>query len=115
MNINDLKRKSLRKFSPYQPGEQPSTKDWVKLNTNENPYPPIPEIMEEIKNAINEKLRKYPDPTAFEVRKAILSQLLRDKDTLTNRNTVFIGNGSDDVLDVIFKLFIDPGDEVVYF
>lgn len=115
MNIDELVRKQLKKFSAYEPGEQPQGEGWIKLNTNENPYPPIPEILEEIKEAINEKLRLYPDPTAFEVRKDILNLLLRDKDTLTNRNTVFIGNGTDDVLDVIFKTFIDPGDEVVYF
>ncbi|TFG18240.1 MAG: histidinol-phosphate transaminase, partial [Promethearchaeota archaeon] len=72
MNIDELVRKQLKKFSAYEPGEQPQGEGWIKLNTNENPYPPIPEILEEIKEAINEKLRLYPDPTAFEVRKDIL-------------------------------------------
>ncbi|MHA1439775.1 MAG: histidinol-phosphate transaminase, partial [Promethearchaeota archaeon] len=115
MDLNELLRSTLKKYTAYEPGEQPSEEGWTKLNTNENPYPPIPEILEEIKTAINEKLRLYPDPTAFDVRKDILNLLLRDKDTLTNRNTVFIGNGSDEILDVIFKTFIDPGDEVVFF
>lgn len=115
MNLNQLIRENLKKFSGYEPGEQPSTEGWVKLNTNENPFPPLPEIMEEIKGAIDDRLRKYPDPTALEVRKAILNQLLRDTNTLTNRNTVFVGNGCDEILDTIFKLFIDPGDQVVYF
>lgn len=115
MNINELFRENLKKFSAYEPGEQPTTEGWIKLNTNENPFPPLPEIIEELKNAMNDNLRKYPDPTAFEVRKAILSQLLQDKDTLTNRNSIFIGNGSDEILENIFKVFIEPGDEVVFF
>jgi len=115
MELNELLRESLRKYSAYEPGEQPTEDGWLKLNTNENPFPPIPEILKDIKSAINEKLRLYPDPTSFELRKEILNVLLRDKDTLTNRNSIFIGNGSDEVLDVIFKIFIDPGDEVVIF
>ena len=115
MDLNKLLRKNLKKYSAYEPGDQPKEEGWIKLNTNENPYPPIPEILEDIKKAINEKIRKYPDPTAFEVRKAILNELLQDKDTLTNRNSIFIGNGSDDILDVIFKVFIDPEDEVILF
>jgi len=115
MELNNLIRKHLKKFSAYVPGEQPTEEGWIKLNTNENPYPLLPEIIEDIKNALNDKLKKYPDPTAFEVRKMILNVLLRDEDTLTNRNSIFIGNGSDDVLDVIYKVFIDPGDEIVTF
>lgn len=115
MDLNDILREVLKNFSPYEPGEQPIGDDWIKLNTNENAYPPIPEVIEEIKNSINDKLRLYPDPLALEVRKAVLNQLLRDEDTLTNRNNVFIGNGADEILDVIFKVFVDPGDEVVFF
>ncbi|MFX0139021.1 MAG: histidinol-phosphate transaminase [Candidatus Hodarchaeota archaeon] len=115
MELNKLLRESLRKYSAYEPGEQPTEDGWVKLNTNENPFPPLPEIINDIKKAVNEKIRLYPDPTSFELRKEILNVLLRDKDTLTNRNSIFIGNGSDEILDVIFKVFIDPGDEVVIF
>ncbi|KKN19734.1 hypothetical protein LCGC14_0942760 [marine sediment metagenome] len=115
MDLNEILRENLRTYSAYEPGEQPSEEGWLKLNTNENPYPPIPEILNDIKNAVNEKIRLYPDPTSFELRKEILNVLLRDKDTLTNRNSVFIGNGSDEIFDVIFKTFIDPGDEVVIF
>lgn len=115
MDINNLIRTHLKKCAAYEPGEQPTEEGWVKLNTNENPFPPLPEVIEDIKNALNDKLKKYPDPTAFEVRKMVLSVLLRDDDTLTNRNSIFIGNGSDDVLDVICKVFINPGDEVITF
>ncbi len=115
MELNKLKRENLRKYSAYEPVEQPMEDGWVKLNTNENPFPPISEVLNDIKEAVNEKLRLYPDPTSFELRKEILNVLLRDKDTLTNRNSIFIGNGSDEILDVIFKVFIDPGDEIVIF
>jgi histidinol-phosphate aminotransferase len=115
LELNELLRENLKKYTAYEPGEQPTEDGWLKLNTNENPFPPIPEILNDIKNAINDKLRLYPDPTSFELRKEILNVLLRDNDTLTNRNSIFIGNGSDEILDVIFKIFIDPGDEVVLF
>jgi len=117
MEIEDLYRESLKKYSPYEPEERLDEEGWLKLNTNENPYPPIPEIVEELKVAIGngEILRKYPDSLALEVRKAILNQLLRDKQTLTNRNSIFIGNGSDEIFDIIFKVFVNPGDEIVVF
>ncbi|MFX1593246.1 MAG: histidinol-phosphate transaminase [Promethearchaeota archaeon] len=115
MELNKLIRENLRKYSAYEPVEQPMEDGWVKLNTNENPFPPIPDVLNDIKKAINENLRLYPDPTSFELRKEILNVLLRDKDTLTNRNSIFIGNGSDEILDVIFKVFIDPGDDIVIF
>jgi histidinol-phosphate aminotransferase len=116
MDLSKILRETLKKYSAYEPGEQvPIGDGWVKLNTNENPYPPIPEILEDIKNAVNERMNRYPDPVALEVRKALLNQLLKDKDTLTNINSVFVGNGCDEILDIVFKVFIDPGEEVVYF
>jgi histidinol-phosphate aminotransferase len=115
MELNKLIRENLRKHLAFEPVEQPLEDGWVRLNTNENPFPPISEILIDIKKAVDEKIRLYPDPTSFELRKEILNVLLRDKDTLTNRNSIFIGSGSDEILDVIFKVFIDPGDEVVMF
>ncbi len=115
MELNKLIRENLRKYSAYEPGEHPTEDDWVILNTNENPYPPIQDILVDIKSAVNENIRLYPDPTSFELRKEILNVLLRDKDTLTNRNSIFIGSGSDEILDILFKVFIDPGDDVIIF
>ncbi|MFX0072165.1 MAG: histidinol-phosphate transaminase [Candidatus Hermodarchaeota archaeon] len=115
MDLNNLLREAIKRYSAYEPGEQPTGDGWIKLNTNENPYLPVPEIIEDIKNAINKRINRYPDPLALEVRKALLNQFLKDKDTLTNRNTVFVGNGCDEILDIVFKVFIDPGDEVVMF
>ena len=117
MEIENLFREILKKYAAYEPVEQINQEGWVILNTNENPYPPITDILEDIKNAIDDsqELHQYPDPLALEVRKAVLNQLLRDKNTLTNRNTIFIGNGTDEIIDTIFKVFIDPGDDVVIF
>jgi len=117
MELENLFRENLSKYKAFESAEQPVGENWVKLNINENAYPPIDEIPLDINEALKDKnfLRKYPDSSALEVRKAILNQLLRDKKTLTDRNTVFLGNGSADVLDVIFKVFVDPGDEVVIF
>ncbi len=117
MEIEKLFRENLQKYNSYETEEQPEGEGWLKLNVNENAYPPVQEILKDIKSALESEdlLRRYPDPFALELRKAILNQLLRDKNTLTNRNTVFIGNGSNDVLDVIFKVFVNPGDDVTIF
>jgi len=115
MDLNELIRKSLKKYSSYEVPDKNQEEGWIYLNTTENPYPPIPEIIKDIKNAVDQKIRLYPDPTSFELRKEILNVLLREKATLTNRNSVLIGSGSDEIFDIIFKVFIDPGDEVVIF
>jgi histidinol-phosphate aminotransferase len=115
MELKNLIRENLRKYSAYESFEQPTEEGWVQLHTNENPFPPIPEVLDDIKKGINKKIRLYPDPTSFELRKEILNVLLRDKDTLTNRNSVFIGNGLNEVLDIIFKVFINTGEEIVIF
>ena len=115
MDLKDLLRKNVRDFISYTPGEQPSDGDWIKLNTNENPYPPVPEIMEDIKNSINETLRKYPDPMAYQLREMIVSKVLKDKYNITDVDSIFIGSGSDEVLDVIFKTFIDENDEIILY
>ncbi len=117
MEIENLFRDILKRYSAYETGEIPIGDNWLLLDTNENPYPPVPEILDDLRKAIENSnmLRKYPDPLALEVRKAILNQLLRDEETLTNRNTVFVGNGSNDILDILFKVFIDPGDDVIIF
>jgi histidinol-phosphate aminotransferase len=117
MDFENLFRENLKRYTAFETGEIPLADNWLLLDTNENPYPPIPEIVNDLKDAIAnpELLKKYPDPLALEVRKAILNQLLRDKDTLTNRNTVFIGSDPDAIIDVLFKIFIDNGDQVVVF
>jgi histidinol-phosphate aminotransferase len=93
---------------PYVPGEQPKDKKYIKLNTNENPYPPSPKVLDAISNTANGDLRLYPDPECSALRKAIAQYY-----GLTD-NEVFIGNGSDEVLAFSFQTFFDPGRAVLF-
>ncbi|UWG96067.1 histidinol-phosphate transaminase [Dehalobacter sp. DCM] len=88
---------------PYVPGEQPKDKKYIKLNTNENPYPPSPEVIEAIKAAADENLKLYPDPNGDALR-----QTLADYTGL-KKDWVFVGNGSDEILAFAFMAFFDPG------
>ncbi|MFW5985755.1 MAG: histidinol-phosphate transaminase [Halanaerobiales bacterium] len=90
-----------RNVKPYIPGEQPQDKEYIKLNTNENPYPPAPEVVEAIKKEADEKLRLYPDPACQKLREAIADYYN------LNQEQVFVGNGSDEVLAFSFMTFFN--------
>ena len=98
----------VRELEPYVPGEQPKDKKYIKLNTNENPYPPSPKAIEAMKQAINEDLRLYPDPNSSD----LLNALARAYHLQPNQ--VFVGNGSDEVLAFTFATFFDPAKEVLF-
>lgn len=87
---------NIRKVVPYTPGEQPNQPDMIKLNTNENPYPPAPGVREVLRNMDTDTLRLYPDPAALDLVRAIA-----DTYGLSD-NQVFVGVGSDDVLAMSF-------------
>jgi histidinol-phosphate aminotransferase len=87
----------VHSLTPYVPGEQPKVDNLIKLNTNENPYPPSPKVLEAISEQNNEKLRLYPDPNSD-----ILKQSIADYHNL-NPNQIFVGNGSDEVLAHAFQ------------
>lgn len=89
-------REKIRKVVPYVPGEQPKEKKMIKLNTNENPYPPSPKVEEVLKGMNTDALRLYPDPTADVLVTAIAERYQVSKDQ------VFVGVGSDDVLAIAF-------------
>lgn len=89
-------------IKPYVPGEQPRIADLIKLNTNENPYPPSPRVIEAVQRSANGALRLYPDPESHELRTAIAK---RHRVVMDN---VFVGNGSDEVLALAFLAFFDP-------
>ena len=97
-----------RRLDPYTPGEQLRDKKYVKLNTNECPYPPSPKVMEAIRAAGGEGLRLYPDPECLDLRTAIAQREGLDV------NQVFCGNGSDEILAFAFQAFFDPDREVVF-
>ncbi|WP_054025495.1 histidinol-phosphate transaminase [Bacillus sp. FJAT-28004] len=93
---------------PYVPGEQPKDKTYIKLNTNENPYPPSPKVIDAIKGAANADLRLYPDPTCDDLVKAAASYYgLRAEQ-------VFAGNGSDEILAFAFAAFFDPDKTILF-
>ena len=91
----------IKRLSPYIPGEQPQDRAYIKLNTNENPYPPTPEIGRFLKSFEIERLRLYPDPLFGTLREAI------SKRFNIHTSQVFVGNGSDEVLAFAFYAFFD--------
>jgi histidinol-phosphate aminotransferase len=94
-----------KNLSPYIPGEQPKDRQFIKLNTNENPYPPSPKVIEAIKNAANDRLRLYPDPACTEFREAVAARYE------VKPEQVFAGNGSDEILAFAFAAFFESGIE----
>lgn len=95
-------------LKPYTPGEQPRDNRYIKLNTNENPYPPAPAVAEAIAAFAPDSLRLYPDPTATEFREAVA------KSCGLTPDMVFVGGGSDEVLGYAFMAFFDRGDKVYF-
>jgi len=93
---------------PYVPGEQPKDKTYIKLNTNENPYPPSPKVTDAIKGAANADLRLYPDPTCD-----VLVQAAANYYGLPAEQ-VFVGNGSDEILAFAFAAFFDPAKKLLF-
>ena len=100
--------KNIRKVVPYVPGEQPNQIGMIKLNTNENPYPPAPGVQEAIKNLDDKRMRLYPDPTA----EALVNELAAFYHL--DKNQIFVGVGSDDVLAMCFLTFFNS-DRPVFF
>lgn len=99
---------AVKRTEPYVPGEQMNDLDVVKLNTNENPYPPSPKAIEAMKRAAGEVMQKYPSPTADALREAIAQT------NGVKKEQVFVGNGSDEVLAFAFYAFFEEG-EVIRF
>ncbi|NLO48483.1 MAG: histidinol-phosphate transaminase [Clostridiales bacterium] len=91
----------------YTAGEQPKDKKYIKLNTNENPYPPSPKVKEAIMAALND-LRLYPDPNCTEIIEAV-SEVYG-----VSTEKIFAGNGSDEILAMSFLAFYDPGRPVTF-
>ncbi|MGN0332242.1 MAG: histidinol-phosphate transaminase [Lachnospiraceae bacterium] len=99
--------KNIRKVEPYVPGEQPQNKV-IKLNTNENPYPPAPGVIKALESMDADRLRLYPDPTA--------GMLVRELADYYNvgEDQVFVGVGSDDVLSMCFLTFFNSNKPIFF-
>src|SRR6516165_11718094 len=95
-------------MAAYTPGEQPREGTFIKLNTNENPYPPSPRVFEALRAALTgDHLRKYPDPTGTHFRQTAGRVLGVDPDG------ILIGNGSDDILTILTRAFVPEGGLIV--
>jgi histidinol-phosphate aminotransferase len=97
-----LIRPLVRELHPYVYGEQPKIKGMIKLNTNENPYPPSPKVLAAVKAAVDGRLRLYPNPTA---------QVLREKLAKLHgchADNIIVGNGSDELLALATRCFVEP-------
>ena len=104
MNPSQLVRPLVRQLHAYVPGEQPKIKGLVKLNTNENPYPPSPRVLAAVKAAVDQRLRLYPNPTA---------DALREKLAKLHGcavENIIVGNGSDELLALATRAFVEPAD-----
>lgn len=99
---NSLIRPLVRALHPYVPGEQPKMKGLIKLNTNENPYPPSPRVLKRVKAAVDGRLRLYPNPTAERLREK-LARLHR-----CQPGNIIVGNGSDELLALAVRAFVEP-------
>lgn len=101
-------RPNIRAMAGYTPGEQPQQDGFVKLNTNENPYPPSPRALEAMAEVLrSDRLRKYPDPLGAAFRQSAGKLLGVDPDG------ILIGNGSDDILTILTRAFVPEGGLVV--
>lgn len=100
--------KLVHELDPYVPGEQPKDQRYIKLNTNECPYPPSPKALAAIQAAANDALRLYPDPNADELKDAIADYYG------VSRAQVFVGNGSDEVLAHIFHGLLKHDKPLLY-
>lgn len=101
-------RKNVQDCSGYSPGFQQGKDDIVKLNTNENPYPPAPEVIEAVKKTVPQQLRRYPDPTANAFRQVAA------KVNRISADCIICGNGADELLSVAFRAFCDSSRPVAY-
>jgi len=103
-----LVRPSVEQIAGYVPGEQPQESGWVKLNTNENPYPPSPKVVEAIERTARGRLNVYPDPVGTAFREAVGQLFDVDPDW------VLPANGSDENLTILLRTFVEPGEQVAF-
>ncbi len=108
LETEELWEENVRRVTPYTPGEQPQQKNIIKLNTNENPYPPAPGVREAMQEMDIDLLRRYPEPYGDPLRKALAEE------TGVEPEELFLGVGSDEVLALAFLTFFH-GEKPVLF
>lgn len=103
-----LWQENIKKITPYTPGEQPENKNIIKLNTNESPYPPSPNVINALKNYNINNLRLYPSFVCDEL-KTELTKIYP-----VNKDEIFLGNGSDEVLALCFMTFFNSKKSILF-
>ncbi|MCO6047581.1 histidinol-phosphate transaminase [Aeoliella sp. ICT_H6.2] len=106
-------REAIQQMTGYTPGEQPRREKVIKLNTNENAYPPSPRVVAAIEQAAAGSLQKYPDPVATAFRERAAEVLRSDLPEITPE-WILCGNGSDDILTILTRTFVGEGDVLRY-
>ena len=106
--MNKFWNEKVKNIKPYVPGEQPKDKKYIKLNTNESPYPPAPGVKKAISESDAGDLRLYPDPDVSELKKEIAAYYN------LNEDQIFVGNGSDEVLAFSYMAFFNKNDNIYY-
>lgn len=99
---------NVRKVVPYTPGEQPNRPGMIKLNTNENPYPPAPGVLKALEELDTGRLRLYPDPAVSELVNALAEYYHKDP------SCIFVGVGSDDVIAMAFQTFFNSEKPILF-
>ena len=106
--MNRFWTETVNRLTPYVPGEQRAGDNIIKLNTNENPYPPSPKVMQAIQSVDGDTLRRYPDPESMKLRQALANY--HD----ISLDNVFVGNGSDEILALAFLAYFTDGRKLQY-
>lgn len=108
MNLNNCFRPAVLKMKGYTPGEQPKNLSTIKLNTNESPYPPSKAVLKAVREEAGQRLRLYPEPIADTLRER-LSKVFK-----WPLQGILVGNGSDEILSLLFNAAVGKGDLVQY-
>lgn len=102
-------RPNIAQMHGYVPGEQPKVAGLIKLNTNENPYPPSPAVVAALREALDDRLRLYPDPSATGLREKLAARYG------VEAGNIIVGNGCDDILNLCVRAFCGEGEKLAYF
>jgi histidinol-phosphate aminotransferase len=106
--MSDYFRRNVAAMQGYVPGEQPQEDGYIKLNTNENPYGPSPRVLAALRGTVNSTLRLYPEPLSDTLRSMAASVYG------VRPENIIVGNGSDELLSMIMRSFVEPGDRVAF-
>lgn len=106
--MSEYFRSNIAALAGYTPGEQPRDPGIIKLNTNENPYPPSPRVFAALRKAVNPALRLYPEPLSATLRSTAASVYG------VRAENILAGNGSDEILSMLLRCFVGPGERVAF-